>query len=355
MATSSATTTSAANSKVQAKEVTYSIPAATRSVLTEIWSNVKCGELVKQQAPVIIDSGSSVADACKRLADAQVSSAPVYDRVNDCFTRLLDWTDISGVLLNFVKEGSRQEMLTDNNAALEALLEKVAVGIVPSQFHESCDLSRQRPFFAVRADDPLLSAVRMLSQRTTKTRVHRVVVLSSTPAEQNSKAEFKSILSQSDAVKYIASKLTVPEVKALTAHKLSEFRQLVSSDVASVSGATTVLDALSLLTRRRISSLAVISSNGDYIGAISFAEIKYLFRSHLFSGLRSTCAQFIQQRQKTSEEYDPMHDAVTPDSTLADVIRRMVGHHLRRVWVLQADSDRPVGVVSLTDVLNVLQ
>jgi len=46
---------------------------------------------------------------------------------------------------------------------------------------------------------------------------------------------------------------------------------------------------------------------------------------------------------------------VTKDATLADAIEKMLSEKAHRVWIVEsADNRTPVGLVSLTDVLNTI-
>ncbi len=164
--------------------------------------------------------------------------------------RLLDFADLNGTILQFIVDGRHSNLLTNHNSALEQLLAKLAVTIIPTNF--TGELSKQHPFFTVKQDDPIAVAVKLFTSSQAK--VYRAVVLDASGA-------FNSIISQSDAIRFISTKLTDPTLKAITSKSLSELKLVQSqSEVVTIPGTATVLDALALLAKKHLSSVGVISS-----------------------------------------------------------------------------------------------
>jgi len=282
------------------------------------------------------------------LASNNIQSAPVFDRATDGFTRLLDFRDLAETILSFVQE----QQLTNNNASLDEMLDKISIQIVSDNFHIHGDLTKQQPFFCVKEDDKLYDAVKILTHRTTQARVYRVVVLSSESKDSYSKSSFSTILSQTDAIRFIASQLGDSRVSQVTKKSLSELK-LVQAEIVSIQGDKQLLNALQIMIQRSLSSLAVVNDEGSLIGVISFSNIRYLFGKRLYAELKKSCANFVAELQQSKTQYDISHEIISPETSLEDCIKRIVAHHFHRVWIVEARF-RPVGVVSLTDILRAL-
>ncbi len=84
--------------------------------------------------------------------------------------------------------------------------------------------------------------------------------------------------------------------------------------------------------------------------------LQYILKKKLYASLNASCAQLLADIQKANPDEDPLFASVESSSTLAIVIKRIVGHRFQRVWVIDPTngSNKPIGVVSLTDILRVL-
>jgi len=123
----------------------------------------------------------------------------------------------------------------------------------------------------------------------------------------------------------------------------------------TIAATATVLQGLEVLQAQGLSSLPVVDSTGFFLGALTHSHIKHVLTKRMYSGLSKSCAALLKEEQKINpDESDPLFACVGADSTLHDCIKRAVGHHYKRLYVLDVDGKTPIGVVSLSDMLRAL-
>jgi len=318
----------------------------------ELWRSVRVGDVANRlKKAITIDTNDTIHTAVQVLAVNDISSAPVLDKSTNTFTRFLDFKNLAQTVYQFIKE--------DKESAGK-MMRKVDIKIIP--VHRE-DLTSQQPFFSVKDDEPLWNAVRFFTQKHTHNKVYRLFVLSSSSSLVNlySLESFVSILSQSDAVRFLSQHLNDERIKT-TSHKTLSELKLVQKVVSKVTVSKPVFGALEIMLQRNISSLAVVSDDDKLFGAITFSHIQYAFQQkNLVAELFKPVGEFLAQVQSVTSEDSKSGDkketystdlmSVTPSTTLTDVIKRVVSLRMHRVWIVN-DDNHVIGVVSLTDIIN---
>jgi CBS domain-containing protein len=122
--------------------------------------------------------------------------------------------------------------------------------------------------------------------------------------------------------------------------------QLMTAEPISVSVDTPLGEVAETLARYRISGVPVLAEDGTLAGVISQTDllrartIEYLWSS--WPGLRA--------RHLMS------HPALTvrPETTASEAARLMEQHGVHRLVVISAETHRPIGVMSVSDLLTLL-
>ncbi len=139
--------------------------------------------------------------------------------------------------------------------------------------------------------------------------------------------------------------------------ELLEAEDLMSRDVVTVPAGMSLRAAARLLSRARVSGAPVVDETGRCVGVLSTSDfLKLAGHVPLRRGDSSISSDWQMLDDKEVPE-DSVAAYMTPDpvtvkadTLLPDVARRMLDAHIHRVVVLD-EEDRPIGVLSSTDVL----
>jgi len=136
--------------------------------------------------------------------------------------------------------------------------------------------------------------------------------------------------------------------------------KIIHEGVVSLDENSSVLEGLKLMHSKGLSSIALIDQKGCITANFSMSDFKYLLHLDQLNLLHYTCAGFVQDiRLKKDKDNDyktilPVF-VITHTDTLEHVVGKLVATQVHRVWVVQSSTERkPVGVVSLSDILKVL-
>ena len=115
----------------------------------------------------------------------------------------------------------------------------------------------------------------------------------------------------------------------------------------SNSGDKPLTDALTLMLNEGISSLAVLDNGRNVVGNISTVDVKLLTKSSSLPLLRNTCIHFISVILSTrgmneGKDSFPVF-YVTPFSTLAHTIAKLVATKSHRMWITEPFSPSSSG------------
>lgn len=206
------------------------------------------------------------------------------------------------------------------------------------------DLSHKNPFYSVMLESPLSAAIDILA---TDNGVHRINVV-------DSNGRVRGILSQTDVVRFLLSKSHLfPELMKASLGSV----KLGCGPVVSVNADSSVLDALERMSEYYISSVAVVESDGTLIGNISMADIRFIFQHGRYHRLWMSCSQFVSLTlnqkglERGGSDQFPFFDAHS-NSTIEQVMNKILATRVHRVWVTEPNTQRLIGLVSLTDLIR---
>ncbi|KNC99394.1 uncharacterized protein SPPG_05637 [Spizellomyces punctatus DAOM BR117] len=307
------------------------------------WYNIPCADLLaaSKQQLVVIPGDVSVEQACETLIKNGISSAPVWDKERSTFVGMFDYRDV----VTYVLIGLSKDAPLDDSTPMELKeLVKRARAHQPVPAKLAADISHKNPFYSVMEETPLLQVADLFSKG-----IHRVAVRD---------GELRGIISQSTVIQYLYNNLKLfPDVQQIFAKPLRELG-LGSKSVVAVDAQTTVLEALKIMAKNDVSSLAVLNDSGGIVANLSMSDIKWVMRSFRFNLLWETCLHFVgfidsEQGLMDGKDKLPVFD-VLETSTLGYAVGKMVATRAHRVWVVERAGGPPVSVVTLTDVFRVI-
>ena len=232
------------------------------------------------------------------------------------------------------------------------------------------------------ANHSLLDIVRegFLDRNTAKgTSVHRLAMF-------NPKGETERVFSMTDAVRFLA--LEANNLGGLADMNLREIGFVahlkVQCDVADKAPPVTVgptvpaIEVFAEMQKKGVSGLGIVDDSGGLIANLSASDLRGIEPEH-FGVLGLPVAEFlallhatsyagfshVESQNRTNPFFAKMNEGgfrragpflivARPDDSLRRVLQEITEHGVHRVYVCQADSMEPVGVITLTDILRLV-
>ncbi|KAI8601620.1 hypothetical protein EDD21DRAFT_429061 [Dissophora ornata] len=306
------------------------------------WTMIQVGKLVEHQKVITIDANASIEDACEVLLKHGISSAPVYNAESNTYVGMFDYSDLMTYILIVLK---RMDVpLEDQTMEMRDLVQKTnSCQNVPVKL--ASDLSGKDPFCTVLTESRLGAVVNDFG-----TGIHRVAVI-------DSNGSVAGLLSQSSTLDYLLRHLSeFPQLQPVMQQTLQQLG-LASSKVLYVNGDAQVLEALIMMSKHSVSSLAILDDQGILLGNVSMTDIQHIMKDLKTSWLWLSCFQFVArirqlQGVERGEDQYPVLD-VSATSTFGYALSKLQATRVHRLWVVN-DMGLVVGVVSLTDVFKLL-
>jgi len=175
---------------------------------------------------------------------------------------------------------------------------------------------------------------------------HRVPVV-------NSEGKCVSIISQSTIIQFFNDHFSD---QALAQDGLQSVEEIgvAFKKVVCVPADALAVDTFSLLDKHRLSGLAVVDREGRLVGNTSGTDLKLFVLMKGQLSLKVPILEYLSQiRLHKSSPVEIRHpsSSVTPDTTIAKLIAKLAATKFHRMFVVDPHN-RPVGVVSLTDILR---
>jgi len=160
------------------------------------------------------------------------------------------------------------------------------------------------------------------------------------------------LLSQSDVIAMLDKPMREERLleEGLGPKTLKELGLGVSEGIMTMSVTTQTILAFWVIYFNKISAIAVVDSEGRLLGNLSASDIRGIGGSaRRFSSLLLPIGEFLQL---DGPEACRAAITCTLDTTFEQVIALLARNKIHRVWVV--DNDRPIGLVSLTDIMLVI-
>ncbi|GFH13702.1 uncharacterized protein HaLaN_09637 [Haematococcus lacustris] len=363
---------------------------ARRALLSNKVSDLKRG---KPKLAVLRDT-ATVEQALKVLADNKIVSAPVLvcdDPTPRCPTMgegeaadILGFIDIRNVLESFLAEVNISKLNEVKLLQRMRVLEEKGLAFGAKRIKDLPHLGTDGDFIHdSQARSSLLELVlngllqpRSTSVDVSKNVVHRVALF-------DNEGKITQIISQSDIVKFLcAQRVKLGSLGALSLEELG----MLSHKVEGVHPETSAIEALAIMSEKRLSSLAVLDPNGVILGNFSVSDMRTIVSEH-FGALALPVGEFLAQEKRTEfigfnriheegvegtaghrfvqnrmarqrprtpgEEVGQKLVLAKATTTLSEVMDLLVRYGIHRVYVVN-EEEKPIGIVTHTDILRKL-
>jgi len=332
-----------------------------------ILNQTPCCDLIKGQIPVTIDSTKSVEEGCKELVEHQFTSAPIIDKKTGNIIGMLDYRDlVAFILLVFSKDkdGKTQEIFLDydRGSKIKYIVENANKLSQEDEnnklsIHLLADLSTKNPTNTLLYNSPVSKAVEIFSKG-----IHRLILV-------KEDGSLYGILSQSNIVKYLADLFPVQipgqknnNIKWELGEKAISLARPELNDVICIDRYATVMDALRIMYKSAISSIAIVETKGTkkYLrGNVSLTDIKEVIKNNKWRLLWYPVGNFFEEIRKMQEFENNGLDKVPTftvgmETSVIKVIQKLAVTKGHRIWIV-AEGDSLKSVYSLTDFMKLLK
>ncbi|CEP03590.1 unnamed protein product (mitochondrion) [Plasmodiophora brassicae] len=269
-------------------------------------------DIVSRRQAVVLAEATPVRQALATLAENKILSAPVVDS-GGAVRGFLDYMDI---VAHMTATGDMEKSLADR------------VDAVAGQ-------SKLNPYLHLLGTTPIKTVVEIFSSG-----IHRCAVF-------DREAHVSGMVSQSDIVRYLAKHVHEPSLQAYSNATVAQVGW-GHRPVTSVREDESVKNVIMSMHERGVSAVAIVSSTGTLVGNFSLTDMRGINEHNLDSKLNASVVDYLQGCSP-----DSLRPACTTlNSNVGDVIRTLATERLHRLWI--TEHDRPIGVVTLTDVMTSL-
>ncbi|KAL5323513.1 hypothetical protein ACEPPN_008050 [Leptodophora sp. 'Broadleaf-Isolate-01'] len=296
------------------------------------WRQIRVGELVNKEEVRWAQLDTGVEQATKLLIELGPPNVILLRETSDstsaCGT--FDYSDLNAYLLVVVglanPEGEQLE-------TFDALAKKAREGAwIPVRDIQT--LAKKGPLITLSESEDLSKAIEHFASG-----VHRILVC------KHGTTEVVGILSQLKVVRFLWDNATsFPAIDALYPVILRDLG-VGTRETISINGDRTLTDALQLMSNEGLTSVAVVDNALNVVGNISTADVKLLTNSSSLPLLKSSCIHFISVILSErgigdgKDSFPVFH--VTPFSTLAHTVAKLVATRSHRMWVVEVASPSP--------------
>ncbi|CRG85312.1 Protein sds23 [Talaromyces islandicus] len=297
------------------------------------WRHISIGELVKPKDLQFVEVDTGIEDATHTLIQTEAPVLLVRESVEDkSVVGTFGYNDLNAYLLLVVGLAKPTEsQLTSFREVSQKAQEGSKIPLKDIR-----DLVPKEPLTTLPETANLMAAVETFGGG-----VHRIVVL------KEGSDEAIGIVSQSRLVKFLwENGRSFPIIDQLYPQYLKDLG-IGSQQVIHINGDKPLYHALQLMNDEGISSLAVVDNNTNVIGNISTVDVKLLTTSSSLPLLQNTCIHFISVILSTrglveGKDSFPVF-YVTPTSTLAHTVAKMVATSSHRLWMTDPQSPSSSG------------
>lgn len=302
------------------------------TVHSQKWQHIALSQLIEQNKLIFVDGSVSVEEAFNTLVKYNLTSLPVEAFPGDMNCLTFDYNDLNSYLLLVLNK------IKVNN---DAVARDCQMGR-PVPVGEIVKLTPKNQFYKLSETENLSTVMGILGSG-----VHRVAI---TDTEMT---KIKGILSQRRLIKYLwdnarqfsnLEPLLNSSLRELGIGVLDSTAQPTNrhSRVISIQGEEPLIMALYKMHTERISSIAVVDSQGNLLGNISVTDVKHVTRTSQYPLLHNTCRHFIsiilnsRGLEMGKDSFPIFH--VYPTSSLARTLAKIVATKAHRLWIVQPDS-----------------
>ncbi|KAI9190842.1 uncharacterized protein BJ171DRAFT_539080 [Polychytrium aggregatum] len=119
-------------------------------------------------------------------------------------------------------------------------------------------------------------------------------------------------------------------------------------NLITIGCSTNILGALQVLERHQVQAVAIVDGEGKLVGNFTASSVRFLDQLSFGDLLKPACVFYPPAVHETM--FREKFYTIKRESTMAEAIEMMTQGFVARVWVVD-DSDRPIGIVTMSDVI----
>ncbi|KAL8677207.1 MAG: hypothetical protein Q9186_006349 [Xanthomendoza sp. 1 TL-2023] len=292
------------------------------------WQTIVVGELCNPTDVRWVEFDVGIEDATNTLINSGAHVLLVRHRKDERAAHATyDYRDLTQYLLFATGQLHPDE---EHLPIFTSLAKKAQSGdIIP--LRDAKSLGNKEPFITLPSTANLLHAIEVFGGG-----VHRIVIV------EEGTDNVVGILSQLRLVKFLwENSRDFPILDALYPQSIKELA-IGSQLMISINGDKALKEALKLMNNEGLTSLAVVDNQSNVVGNISNVDVKLLTKSSSAPLLDNTCIHFISVILSTrgmndgKDSFPVFH--ISPHSTLAHTVAKLVATKAHRMWVTDSPS-----------------
>jgi len=264
-----------------------------------------------------------------------VYSAPVYNSEKEEYVGFLDLLDVISFIVKIIDS---QPAKKNEDPDIYQLLEQ----------SEKFDLEPTMNVVGIATKNPMCpvhsnASVKKALEIFVRSGAHRLPVV---------EGKFlRSILTESTLIRWIGEHLS--EISVQLRKKTIRELGIGLKEVISVRLDANVIEAFRLMVKHNIHGVAVLDVDGTIFSNLSVKDIKTLEPDAIFTKMYRSTLEIIQMVRSVNLKAVFPSFCVSLDTTLQEAINKLVVLRVHRLYI-EDERRRPVGVLSLGDVLRIL-
>jgi len=294
---------------------------------TEYWKKKK------EKSLITLDEDDTVSDALTLLSSNYILSLPIKKKGKDDYLGFIDMNDILFSVIKLFLEKYPQ----GNNKHWEFLLSEDnhnGNDFINQKISNLINQSKLDNFIPVDENGTLYQLI----DEVFSLGIHRVIAV-----DEN--ADVKGLISQTDILKYILENLRVIGIPEFD-RPVKELG-IIDKDIIFTNETTLTIQSYYIMLERNAPCIGLTNDKGEFIGNLSITDLRGLappgFRTLLYPSV-----EFWNLHSKKKK------CAVTPNTTLREVLDLLYTNRLHRLWVVEDQCNHPkcCGVISLTNIMR---
>ncbi|EKG10642.1 Cystathionine beta-synthase core [Macrophomina phaseolina MS6] len=298
------------------------------------WRSVKVGEVIDPELVRFVEIDTSVEEATNTLISSGSPNVVLLRENKESHAAIgtFDYSDLNAYLLLVVglARPEASEIQSFNELAQKGREGK------PIPLKDVKDLGKKEPLITLPHTASLTKAVEIFGSG-----IHRIIIV------KEHSSDVIGILTQLRLMGFFwQNGRNFPSIEQLYPSSLRELN-LGSQQVIAINGDKPVTDALELMHNEGITSLPVLDNQNNVVGNISHVDVRLLTKTTALPLLRSSCIHFIsvilsERGMNDGKDSFPVFH-VTPQSTLAHTVAKLVATKSHRMWITTPPSPASSG------------
>lgn len=293
------------------------------------WRKITIGEIANRDDVRFVERSTSVEEATKILVD---SGAPHVVLIRDdpsslAATGTFDYGNLNAYLLVVLGLAQPEPEMADTYTEIARKARegvKIPLGDVLS-------LAKKAPIVSLPQSAVLSEAIEFFAGG-----VHRILIV------KEGTDEVIGLFSQWKLMNFLWENGSCFSVIDQLYPRLLNDLHIGTHQIIAINGDKPLTEALLLMNSEGLSSVAVVDNAQNVIGNISVVDVRHLTKTSSLPLLQSSCIHFIsvilmERGAENGKDTFPVF-YVTPQSTLAHTVAKLVATTSQRMWVTDSPS-----------------